>query len=79
MHFGVRIDTCSIPGPIKRAWMQIELVGIMGDQLGNRPTKAQREEAKEAVDARCELEAQKGNYKRMEAEVKKRMTPASTC
>jgi hypothetical protein len=37
----------------------------MGDQLGDRPTKAQREEAKEAVDARCELEAQKGNYKRM--------------
>ena len=65
LHFGVRIDTCNIPGPIKRAWMQIELVGIMGDQLGSRPTKAQRQEAKEAVDARCELEAQKGNFKRM--------------
>lgn len=65
MHFGIRIDSCSVPGPIKRAWMQIELNGIMGENLGSRPTKAQREEAKEAVEARCAAEAQKGNYLRM--------------
>lgn len=65
MHFGVRIDSCSVPGPIKRAWMQIELAGIMADNLGGRPTKAQRQEAKEAVDERCAAEARKGNFKRM--------------
>jgi len=65
MHFGVRIDSCSVPGPIKRAWTQIELAGIMADNLGGRPSKSQREEAKEAVEARCAAEAEKGNYKRM--------------
>jgi hypothetical protein len=65
MHFGIRIDSCSVPGPIKRAWTQIELAGIMSENLGARPTKTQREEAKEAVEARCAAEAEKGNYKRM--------------
>jgi hypothetical protein len=65
MHFGIRIDSCSVPGPIKRAWTQIELAGIMADNLGGRPTKSQREEAKEAVEARCAAEAEKGNFKRM--------------
>ena len=65
MHFGVRIDSCSVPGPIKRAWMQIELAGIMADNLGGRPTKTQRQEAKDAVDERCAAEARKGNFKRM--------------
>ena len=65
MHFGIRIDSCSVPGPIKRAWTQIELAGIMAENLGSRPTKTQREEAKEAVEARCAAEAEKGNYKRM--------------
>ena len=65
MHFGIRIDSCSVPSPIKKAWMKIELAGIMADNLGGRPSKAQREEAKDAVDARCEAEAKKGNYLRM--------------
>lgn len=65
MHFGIRIDSCSVPGPIKRAWMQIELAGIMADNLGGRPTKTQRQEAKDAVDERCAAEAKKGNFKRM--------------
>ena len=65
MHFGVRIDSCSVPTPIKNAWMKIELAGIMTDNLGGRPSKAQRDEAKDAVDARCEAEAKKGNYLKM--------------
>lgn len=65
MHFGIRIDTCSIPGPIKRAWMQMELAGIMADNVGGRPTKAQRQEAKDAVEERCATEAQKGHFTRM--------------
>jgi hypothetical protein len=65
MHFGVRVDACQIPGPMKRAWTAIELAGIMKDNEGGRPSKTQREEANEAVEARCVAEAEKGNYLRM--------------
>ncbi len=65
LHFGIRCDTCQIPGPIKKAWMQIELSGMMKDNPGGRPTKSQREEAKQAVDDLCEQQAEKGNYLRM--------------
>ncbi len=66
MHFGVRIDSCQIPSPIKRAWMHQELAGMMKDkEPGSRPTKAQKTEAKEAVEARCAAQADKGNFKKM--------------
>lgn len=65
MHFAIRIDSCQIPGPIKRAWTHIELSGIMKDNPGGRPSKAQREEAKQAVEARCAEESKKGNFKKM--------------
>ena len=66
MHFGIRSDSVQIPGPIKQAWMHIELSGALKDKApGSRPTKTQREEAKVAVEARCAAEAKKGNYKRM--------------
>lgn len=65
MHFGIRIDSCSVPGPIKRAWMQIELAAIMAENPGGRPSKSQREEAQAAVDERCAAESAKGNYRRM--------------
>ena len=45
--------------------MQMELNGIMADNIGGRPTKAQREEANQAVEQRCADEAAKGNFKRM--------------
>jgi hypothetical protein len=65
MHFGIRIDSVQIPGPIKQAWTHIELSGALKDKPNARPTKVQREEAKEAVEARCAAESKKGNYKRM--------------
>lgn len=65
LHFGIRSDVCQIPGPVKQAWMQIELSGMMKDNPGGRPTKSQREEAKQAVEALCEQEAANGNYQRM--------------
>lgn len=65
MHFGVRIDSCQIPGPIKKAWLQMELAPMLADKPGGRPTKVQRQEAKDAVDARCSDEAQKGSFHRM--------------
>ena len=65
LHFGIRTDACQIPGPIKRAWTAMELAGIMKDNAGSRPSKTQREEANQAVEARCALESEKGNYLRM--------------
>ena len=65
MHFGVRIDSCQIPSPIKRAWMHQELASFLSDNPGSSPTKAQRAEAKEAVEDRCAQEAEKGNFKKL--------------
>ena len=65
MHFGIRMDSVQIPGPIKKAWMTMELAGIMHENQGKRPSKSQREEAKEAVEARCVAAAKEGSFKRM--------------
>ena len=66
MHFGVRIDACKIPGPMKRAWMAMELADQLIENPGKRPTRAQREEAKASVEARCIAEAEKGNFIRQD-------------
>lgn len=66
LHFAVRIDTNQIPGPIRKAWLQIELAPFIADSPSGKPTKAQREEAKEAVEARCEAEAASGKFRRMQ-------------
>ena len=54
LHFAVRIDTNQVPAAIRRAWLQIELAMLTADSPGRRPTKVQRQEAKDAVEARCE-------------------------
>ena len=43
----------------------MELAGIMNENQGKRPSKTQREEAKEAVEARCVAAASDGGFKRM--------------
>ena len=65
LHFGIRIDSISVPGNIKKAWRQMELAGIMKDSSGTKPTRAQRDEAEAAVEQRCIDEAAKGNFRRM--------------
>ncbi len=45
--------------------MQIELLALAKDNTSGRPTKAQRQEAKESVEARCEEEARSGKYHKM--------------
>ena len=65
LHFGIRIDSCSIPAPVKKAWLQMELAGVMSENPAGRPTKTQRQEAKDSVEERCAAEAKKGNYQRM--------------
>jgi hypothetical protein len=66
LHFAVRIDTNQVPAAIRRAWLQIELAMLTADSPGRRPTKAQRQEAKDAVEARCEEAAGSGQFQRMQ-------------
>ncbi|MCP4191992.1 MAG: hypothetical protein GY768_15375 [Planctomycetaceae bacterium] len=66
MHFGVRIDTNQIPAAIRNAWLQMELLPLAVDNPSGKPTKAQRQEAKEAVEALCETEAASGKFRRMQ-------------
>lgn len=66
LHFAVRIDTHQVPAAMRRAWLQIELATLMADAPGHRPTKAQRQEAKDAVEARCEEAARSGQFQRMQ-------------
>jgi hypothetical protein len=66
LHCAVRIDTNAIPAAVRKAWLQIELAALGADTPSGRPTKAQRQEAKDAVAARCEEEARSGKFRRMQ-------------
>jgi hypothetical protein len=66
LHCGMRIDTNQIPAAVRKAWLQIELAVLTADNPGGRPTRVQRQEAKEAVAAQCEEEARSGRFRRMQ-------------
>jgi len=66
IHCAMRIDANQVPAAVRKAWMQMELAAAMADNPGGRPTKAQRQEAKEAVEARCDEEARTGKFRRMQ-------------
>ena len=66
LHFAVRIDSNQIPAAIRKAWLQMELAVFRAETPGRRPTKAERQEAKDAVEARCEEAARSGQYRRMQ-------------
>lgn len=65
LHFGIRVDTNKVPAPLRQAWLQIELATLAAENPSGRPTKAQKVQAKETVNERCEEEAKSGKYKRM--------------
>ena len=64
LHLGLRIDSDKIPGDLLKAYTQIELDARAAQNASGRPTKAQREEAKEAAKVRAEAEAADGRYRR---------------
>ncbi|MCA9202122.1 MAG: hypothetical protein KDA59_03720 [Planctomycetales bacterium] len=66
LHCAVRIDSNQIPSAVRKAWLQMELAALMVDNPGGRPKKAQRQEAKEAVEQRCADEAASGKYHKMQ-------------
>jgi hypothetical protein len=67
IHAGIRIDTNQIPSAIRNAWLQMELAALAKDSPTGKVSKAQRKEAKESVEARCEAEAATGKYRKMSA------------
>lgn len=64
LHAAIRIDTDKIPGTLLRAYTQIELDARAAMNPSGHPTKAQRQEAKEAAEARAEVEAADGRFRR---------------
>jgi hypothetical protein len=66
LHCAMRVDTNQIPSAVRRAWLQMELAVLSAENPSGRPTKAQRQEAKDAVEARCEDEAKSGKFRRMQ-------------
>lgn len=66
LHCAVRIDTNQIPAAVRKAWLQMEIGALAADNPSGRPTKAQRQEARDTVQARCEEEARSGKFKRMQ-------------
>jgi hypothetical protein len=66
LNCAIRVDTHQIPAAVRKAWMQLELAALTADNPGSRPTKIQRQEAREALEARCEDEIRSGRFLRMQ-------------
>src|SRR5271166_6470851 len=65
LHCAIRVDTHQVPAAVRKAWLQLELAALTAESPGTRPTKAQRQEAREAVEARLEDEIKSGRFLRM--------------
>jgi hypothetical protein len=65
LHLALRIDTDKIPSDLLRAYTRIETDARAHLNPSGFPTKAQREEAKEAARTRAEAEAADGRFRRL--------------
>jgi len=65
VHASIRVDTDQIPSAIRNAWLQIELAARAKDSPNGTVSKADRQEAKEAVEERCRVEMSTGKYRKM--------------
>jgi hypothetical protein len=65
LHMAIRVDTDKIPGSLLRAYTKIETDARAQLNPSGYPTKAQRQEAKEAARIRAEAEAADGRFRRM--------------
>ncbi len=64
LHLAIRVDTDKIPGELLRAYTKIETAARAAENPSGRPTKAQRQEAKEAAEHRAAAEAADGRFRR---------------
>jgi hypothetical protein len=65
LHMAIRVDTDKIPTSLLRAYTQIEIDARAQLNPSGFPTKAQREEAREAARIRAEAEAADGRFRRL--------------
>ena len=65
LHLAIRVDTDKIPGSLLRAYTRIETDARAQLNSSGFPTKAQRQEAKEAGRIRAEAEAADGRFRRL--------------
>jgi hypothetical protein len=65
LHLAIRVDTDKIPGPLLRAYTQIEIDARASLNPSGIATKAQRQEAKEAAQLRAQAEAADGRFRRL--------------
>lgn len=65
LHFAMRTDTHQVPSAIRKAWTQMELAAIMAENPDRKPNKREKEQAREAVEQRVEVEVASGKYHRM--------------
>jgi hypothetical protein len=65
LHLAIRVDTDKIPGALLRAYTKIETDARAQLNPSGYPTKAQRQEAKEAARIRAEAEAADGRFRRL--------------
>ncbi len=64
LHLALRIDTDKVPSDLLKAYTRIELDARAQLNPSGHPTKAQRQEAKEAALVRAEAEAADGRFRR---------------
>lgn len=65
LHLAMRVDTDKIPGSLLRAYTKMETDARARTNPSGYPTKAQRQEAKEAARIRAEAEAADGRFRRL--------------
>lgn len=65
LHAAMRIDISRIPGPLKKAWMEIELAALVEESENGRVTRAMKQQAQETVQERCDEELRAGKFRRM--------------
>jgi hypothetical protein len=65
LHLAMRVDTDKVPGALLRAYTRIETDARAQGNPSGFPTKAQRQEAKEAARIRAEAEAADGRFRRI--------------
>jgi len=66
LHAAIRIDVSRVPAPLRKAWLEIELAALARGSETGRITRTMRQEAREAVQARCEEELKSGRFLRMQ-------------
>jgi hypothetical protein len=67
LHFALRVDSDKLPADLLRAYTQMELEALAGQNPSGRPSARQKREARAAARERLENEARDGRYRRRKA------------